>query len=74
MKTPRLTNPELVKAIRTTLTDDVKVKFDADTLHRTKQWRGELWQLMNEVERRLCPQPPVYDDWDHAGKPPEQEG
>lgn len=58
----RPTNQELCKAIRDKLTIDFRGKFDADTLHRTKQWRGELWQLMNEVERRLCPQPPEQDN------------
>lgn len=57
----RLTNPELCKALRDKLTVDIKSRFDADTLYRTKEWRGELWKLINEAERRLCPQPPERD-------------
>ena len=57
----RYTNPELIKAIRDKLTNDLRGRFDEDTLYRTKQWRGELWQLVNEIAKRLCPQPPTTD-------------
>jgi hypothetical protein len=58
----RKTNTELVKAIRDKLTHDLRTRFDEDTLHRTREWRGELWKLMNEVEARLCPSPPAPPD------------
>jgi hypothetical protein len=58
----RLSNEELCKAIRAKLTDDLRGRFDADTLYRTKEWRGELWRLMHEVEARLCPRPPERQD------------
>lgn len=54
----RKTNPELIKAVRDKLTHDLRGRFDEDTLHRTKEWRGELWKLINEAEERMCPRPP----------------
>jgi hypothetical protein len=59
----RLTNPELVQALRDKLTKGFYVDPDAvknrdGILAATKPWRNDMWKLLNEVDARMNPKPP----------------
>lgn len=65
MPDKRPSNQELIESFRELLTDGFyttnkhgeisNTKLDEQALRVTRQWRGDMWKKLNEMERRMCP-------------------